>query len=76
MKALPPCPHCNRETGTYRKARASGPVELYYDEAGREEEVTYDDLAFTPYSQAIRCDNCLKIRRDLVASDRQIEEAP
>ena len=65
MSELPPCPHCGLKTGVYTNVRAYGWCQEYFDECGIQVEMGTDDLLFST-SQTVRCDNCMKIRRDLM----------
>jgi len=67
---IPLCPHCGDTRNTYRTARASGTVELYYDEQGEEDYTYSDDVYFEPWSEAVRCCSCQKIRRDVSPAGR------
>lgn len=62
---MKPCPHCGREAGFIVKAKAQGPVEMHFGTDGVHDEDYYDELAFVPHSDAIRCDECARIRRDV-----------
>ena len=68
MDELPICPHCQSSNSVFVNVRAYGWCEEYYDQYGTAVEMGTDKLCFST-SQTVRCDNCLKIRRDLMLGD-------
>lgn len=66
-REISPCKQCGC-IYTYVNAQARGPVQVRYNEAGRECEVYYDELYFDR-SHVVRCEDCGKIRRDLEVSE-------
>lgn len=47
------------------QGRAAGPVEFHFYETGELEGSFTDRIRLEPYSGAVRCVDCGKIRRDL-----------
>lgn len=61
---LPICPYCGQQCGVYMKTRAYGWATEFFDEDGRQYEMSIEDVNYLP-NQTLRCDTCGKVRRDL-----------
>lgn len=66
------CPHCGSTTaGFYRKVRAFGWCTELYEPNGQRDMIETTDLGFTP-TKTFRCDECHKIRKDIVLVGRKV----
>ena len=74
LPELPPCPHCGRIGGAYLNHRVYGWSQSYYDDTGRYQMSDYDGTG-SKHSETIRCDECGRIRHDLILStdDREYQ---
>jgi hypothetical protein len=71
-KMLPACPHCgDEEHDVYCNVRAYGWCTEWFDENGKQIEMSTDNLHFTN-PKTVRCGSCKKIRSDLVSSATKI----
>lgn len=69
-----PCPHCGSRSGFVVAARVAGPIELFYTFDGDHDETNFDRAREVPYSSAVRCVDCYRIRRDVRREGREIVE--
>ena len=70
---LPPCPHCGRKAGVYRNIRAYGWAQDYFRLDGTIEATDVDGVKFSS-SKTLRCDVCLRVRRDLVLAGNKVKK--
>lgn len=66
------CPHCNGQR-FYVRATARGAVGISYDRHGNELSIAQDRLWFKR-STTVRCEDCMKIRKDLICWDGSIQD--
>ena len=67
---LSKCPNCGGSRYLVH-AQAKGAVIVYYDNSGIEVEVEYEGLWFHR-SKVVRCEECEKIRPDLICKDGKV----
>jgi len=69
--SIPPCPYCGKSNSTIVNARCSGWMQGTFDENGENIEYCNDGL-ISSLTKTVRCDTCLKIRRDLTVIDGRV----
>lgn len=69
---LGPCSRCGSVNGVVVLCSARGKAETHFDGDGVHRETNTDGVYYVPHSEAVRCIDCVRIRRDLVRSGPDI----
>lgn len=70
---IKPCPRCGGNRFLVHGIM-KGPAISYYDEHGVYQELDLDRCYWESQSKSVRCENCLKIRKDVYLDDGIIRE--
>ena len=66
------CPHCGKSWDIFQAVRITGKGKRRWESAEDESVVDIPRMTVLPYSDAVRCGWCYKIRRDWQAVDGKL----